>query len=383
MVTLLLLAACPAPDKDAHSGVQEDPVDTGSLPDDTGDTGPVETGDSNDSGEDSGEPDPPADDGWPAQFFAPYVDATGYPTVKVGEIGAENGVNYYTLGFMVAASPTDCTASWGTYYSLEVGPSAWESGSEYFLYDQIDLLRAGGGDVMLSFGGAANTPLEAACSSVESVVAEYVRVIEAMDLTRIDFDVEGSWLAHPASIARRSAAIAELQAWAAAEGRALHVWYTLPVLPSGLTADGVAVLQSAVDAGAELDGVNVMTMDYGSGAAPNPAGLMGEYGIEAIESLHGQLSSLWPALSSAEVWARIGSTPMIGQNDVAGEVFDLDDAAQTLAFAEANGVGMLGFWSINRDRPCAAESEWAQSNCSGYVDVPEWAFSKAFAGYGE
>ncbi len=379
---MLLLLACTTPvDKDSS----RDPVvdtageDTGGAPDTGADSG----ADSGDSATDTGEPDPPADDGWPAQFVAPYVDATGYPTVKVGEIPAENGVDHYTLGFVVAASGSECTATWGTYYSLEVGPSAWEGGGEYFLYDQIAQLRADGGDVMLSFGGAANTPIEAACTSVEAVVAEYVRVIETLDLTRIDFDIEGSWVAHPASISRRSAAIAELQAWAAAEGRALHVWYTLPVLPSGLTADGVAVLQSAVDAGVVLDGVNVMTMDYGSGQAPNPEEKMGEYGIEAIESVHAQLTSLWPSLSEEEVWARVASTPMIGQNDVAGEVFDLDDAAQTVAFAEAHGVGMLGFWSINRDHPCEAETEWAQSTCSGYVDVPDWAFSRAFAAYGD
>jgi hypothetical protein len=60
------------------------------------------------------------------------------------------------------------------------------------LYDEIDTLRALGGDVMVSFGGAANTPIEAACPDVDSTVAQYQRVILALDLTRIDFDVEGT-----------------------------------------------------------------------------------------------------------------------------------------------------------------------------------------------
>jgi hypothetical protein len=197
----------------------------------------------------------------------------------------------------------------------------------------------------------------------------------------VDFDIEGAWVADQTSIDRRSEAIVALQAWAEDEGRPLHVWYTLPVLPTGLTADGVAVLQSAADAGVHLDGVNVMTMDYGAGAAPYPDENMGEYGIDAIAALHEQLATVWPALTDAERWLMVGSTPMIGQNDVAGEYFDLDDAEQTVLWAESNGVGMLGFWSINRDHPCDVESEWARSDCSGRTDVADWAYAEVFAGF--
>ncbi len=285
---------------------------------------------------------------------------------------------------MVAQSPTTCDATWGTYSSIEVGPSAWEGGAEYTLYDQIDALRSLGGDVMVSFGGAANTPIEAACGSVPDVLAQYNRVINTLELTRIDFDIEGSWVADPVSIARRSEAIAALQAQQAAAGKALHVWYTLPVLPSGLTADGVAVVQDAIDHGVVLDGVNVMTMDYGDGAAPNPDGAMGAYGIDAITALHEQLTTLYNgARTDAELWAMVGSTPMIGQNDVQSEFFTVDDAASTRAFAETKGVGMLGMWSINRDHPCATETEWAQSSCNGRTDLADWAYATVFAGYGE
>jgi len=237
---------------------------------------------------------------------------------------------------------------------------------------------------MVSFGGAANTPIEAACGSVEATVAQYDRVIDTLALTRIDFDVEGAWLADTTSVERRSAAIAQLQAERAAAGWPLHVWYTLPVLPSGLTADGVAVLQSALDHGVTIDGVNVMTMDYGAGAAPDPEGNMGSYGIAAIEALHAQLDTLYGgAKSEAELWAMVGSTPMIGQNDVQAEYFSVADAEQTRAFAEEHGVGLLGMWSVNRDHPCDTDVEWAQSDCNGRADVGDWAYADVFAGYGE
>jgi bifunctional chitinase/lysozyme len=292
----------------------------------------------------------------------------------VGELPAATGTRYVTLAFVVAAAAGDCTATWGTYYDVATGPSAWEGGSEYTLYEQIEALRAQGGDVMVSFGGAANTPLEAACDDVDSMVAELERVIRTLSLTRIDFDVEGPWLADSASTTRRSQAIAALQA----RNPGLRVWYTLPVLPSGLTPDGVRVVQDAVDHGAVLDGVNVMTMNYGAGTAPDPAGRMGEYGIQAIEALHAQLDAIHGgAYGEAELWARIGTTPMIGQNDVAGELFDLEDARQTLAFVQEHGVGMLGMWSVNRDTPCAEASAWARPDCSGLTDVEAGAFARA------
>ena len=60
------------------------------------------------------------------------------------------------------------------------------------------------------------------------------------------------------------------------------VQYTLPVLPTGLTSQGLNLLQNALTNGVNIGIVNVMTMDYGDGSAPDPDGQMGEYGIEAM-----------------------------------------------------------------------------------------------------
>lgn len=48
----------------------------------------------------------------------------------------------------------------------------------------------------------------------------------------------------------------------------LTVSFTLPVLPAGLTADGVRLLQSCVSHGVRVDVLNIMSMDYGDSAAP-------------------------------------------------------------------------------------------------------------------
>ena len=66
----------------------------------------------------------------------------------------------------------------------------------------------------------------------------------------------------------------------------------MPALPSGLTNDGIYVLENAKANGVRVDVVNVMAMDYGSWAAPNPDGRMGDYAIETAKNIMNNASKL-------------------------------------------------------------------------------------------
>ena len=81
-----------------------------------------------------------------------------------------------------------------------------------------------------------------------------------------------------------------------------------------------------------MSGINIMTMDYGDSAAPDPEGQMGYYAIQSAQSLHNQLSQIYPDKSSDEVWQMIGITPMIGLNDIITERFTLSRCATTYRF---------------------------------------------------
>lgn len=310
----------------------------------------------------SASPQPPiAKTSWPLNAFAPYIDATAYPAFALTQTAQDSGVKLYTLGFIVAKSNGDCTPSWGTYYDI----------GEYLKSD-IASLRQLGGDVMPSFGGAANTELAVTCKDTDSLTRSYQAVIDGYGLKRIDFDIEGAWLAEKASIERRSESIAILQKNNPA----------LPVLPSGLTPDGLNVLESALDKGVRIDGVNIMAMDYGDSAAPNPAGKMGDYAIEASNSLFQQLKNLYSSQglnkTDNEIWKMIGVTPMLGVNDIASEIFTLSDAQKLLNFAKQKGLGMLSMWSGNRDKACSGGVKtYADSSCSSIEQEP-FAFMKAF-----
>ncbi len=273
---------------------------------------------------------------WPRRFFAPYVDVTQYPPFDIEKAAREVGIQFFTLAFVVSKSASKPIPSWGGYYPTDKG----------FLLKPINALRAKGSDVIVSFGGQAGTELAVAASSVQELVRAYQSVIDAYKLTHIDFDIEGAWVAHPRSIQLRSRALAILQKNAAKAGRPLKVWLTLPVMPTGLTQNGLNVVKSAASAGVEIAGVNLMAMDYGG-----PTTHMGKDAIDAATSTHRQLMGVFKNKTSAQVWAMIGITPMIGKNDVQGEFFYQKDMKMVLAFALQKGIGMLSFWSLTRDFP--------------------------------
>jgi hypothetical protein len=250
------------------------------------------------------------------------------------------------------------------------------------LRTQISNLRALGGDVMVSFGGAANQELAEVITNVTALTNAYETVINAYQLTHIDFDIEGAAVADTAAIDRRSQAIANLQAAAAAQGKTLDVWFTLPALPTGLTAEGLYVLQSALKYGVKISGVNVMAMDYGDGAAPNPSGQMGTYAIDAGNSLFAQLRTLYGSgPSNAQLWSMVGVTPMIGVNDISDEVFNQAAAQQLTAWAQQMGIGRLSMWSLNRDQQDPAGAlTYATDDSSSILQQPG-QFSSIFEAF--
>ncbi|MEY9903860.1 hypothetical protein ABIA35_000066 [Catenulispora sp. MAP12-49] len=297
---------------------------------------------------------------------APFVDIGAWPTPNLTQIAETTGLRQYSLGFIVNGTAA-CTPSWFNAYAMNAG----------FEQSDIASLRGIGGDVKPSFGGEAGTELAQSCTDVPSLTAAYQSAITAYNLTQIDFDIEGSAVADPASIDRRSQAIAALQRTAAAAGKPLTVTLTLPILPSGLTSDGLSVVQSAVKYGAKITLVNGMAMDFGDIEAPNPNGQMGTYAIDSAKSLFNQLTPLYPALTAAQVWNMVGVTPMIGQNDDSSEVFYQADMQQLLTFARQQHLGELAFWDVTRDGNACTGS---LSKCTDITQTP-YEFSKMIAPY--
>lgn len=296
-------------------------------------------------------------------WFGGYVDVTATPTYAF-ESPATGAGKQTVLSFVVASSATSCTPSWGTAYSLQQASDSLD------LDRRIARLQQQGGDITVSFGGQANTELAVACTSVSQLAAAYSAVIDRYDLTTVDLDVEGTALQNTAANERRAEALAMLQKQRRAAGKPLAIWLTLPVTPDGLSVDGQKAVKETLAKKVDLAGINAMTMDYGSSREAGTS--MATASEDALTATQRQLGILYrqtgTTLTSQTLWSKIGATPMIGQNDIADEVFTMKDAVALNAFAVSKGVGRMSMWSLNRDVTCGSNYTTlsvVSDSCSG------------------
>ncbi|GHO70343.1 hypothetical protein KSC_092350 [Ktedonobacter sp. SOSP1-52] len=292
---------------------------------------------------------------FPTSYFAPYQDVTIGASLQ--SVAQATGQKYYTLAFITG---NGCNADWA-------GTIPLNQTSIYLpnLDSDISYLRAQGGDIIISFGGEAGQELAQTCSTVSSLQAQYQAVINQYHATHLDFDIEGGEQGDSTTYTRRNTALAALQT----ANPGLTISFTLPSATTGLLSDSLGLLNNAVSHGVNFNIVNLMTMDYGS-----PDSQMGQESINAANGLHSELQSIFPSKSSSQLWAMVGITPMIGQNDSGGEVFSLSNASQVLSFAQTNKIGELAFWEVPRDNGNCAGSTTASDTCSG-ISQSAYAFT--------
>jgi hypothetical protein len=291
------------------------------------------------------------------RVFAPYIDMS-LRLHDLASISAQSGTREFTLAFVVDTG--GCRAGWGGTGTTLPNDTLSDGTT---MAQQISNIRAAGGDVIVSFGGAAGTELGTGCTTVSALQAQYQSVIDKYNARRLDFDIEGGQLSNTAAIDRRNQALAALQA----ANPGLDISYTLPVAPFGLTQPGINLLVNARTRGVNITTVNIMTMDYGGGADPNR---MGDHAISASNGTIAQMDA-------NGINARLGITPMIGVNDVRPETFTVADARQVLSYAQGNSrVRVLSFWQVGRDNGnCAAGT--LSNTCSGTTQTP-WDFAHTF-----
>jgi len=299
---------------------------------------------------------------WPFHYFAPYSYDAANQTDLVA-LARASDTKFFTLAFIANARGKICQASWNSRQPVGI----WMRAS-------INELRAIGGDVSVAFGGE---DLAGICPTVESLQAQYRLVVEAYNLTHLDFDIEGRNLNNLRANQLRNRAVAGLQREFALAGRRLVISYTLPTNVTGLTPSGVNLLRDAIQAGVRLAGVNVMTMNYYSRNAPGNE--MAQNAMHTTNSVFRQLHLLYPGRTAAQLWAMLGIIPMIGINNDQREIFTLQDAHTLLSFAEQRHVARLAFWSIQRDDKCDRD-QIAPHYCSGVPQQP-YQYARTFAAF--
>ena len=301
----------------------------------------------------------------PAHVFAPYFEA--YNGDSLSGLSSQSGNKFLTLAFVQTPSAGSCTVYFNGDTSMPIASSTFGS--------DITAIRNAGGDVIPSFGGYAadngGTEIADSCTNVDSIAAQFEKVITTYDVTRIDLDIEDNSLNNAAGIDRRNKAIKKVEDWAAANGRLIQFTYTLPTTTSGLAESGLAVLRNAVSNNARIDIVNMMTFDYYDNASHN----MATDTQTSANGLVNQLKALYPGKTTAQLWAMVGIIEMIGVDDFGpAETLTLANAQTVTNWAKTQGIAALSFWALQRDNGgCPGGA--AADNCSGVAQTT-WQFSK-------
>src|SRR3954466_12624700 len=217
------------------------------------------------------------------------------PTLGVGLSDAaatELAPYFWTWGGGAVSSLVDAKHQTGlqsaTIAFMTSGGGCTGDGSAIMMSDDIERFMTSGGSVILSFGGAAGTYVETACTDEDQLYGLIEGIIQRLGTQRLDFDVEGPQLANAEVTARRIRVLRRLQG----KYPTLSVSLTLPVEPSGLPGPALDLIRSTGGGGVKIAVINIMAMDYGAGTSN-----LGEIAIQSAEGTVEQLGTVYPSKS--------------------------------------------------------------------------------------
>lgn len=274
--------------------------------------------------------------------FAPYAYLP-YGDVSMATFNTATGTKNFFAAFILGSG---CTPGWE-------GQGLTSSRSATILND-MNAIRAKGGDVAISFGGASGSELSNACTTTSQLQTAYQSVIDKFALKHINYDLEGAGETDAAAMTRRVQVSKALQQ----ANPGLKISLTLPVEPTGLDSDGLNVVKKFRDGGVVIASVGIMAMDFGNSTSAQSGRV-----TSSASATVNQLKQIYTGYTTAELWKSLNIIVMIGQNDTA-EIFKLTDAQIVHDFAVQNGVGTLSMWSANRDQQCGGGASVADDNCS-------------------
>ncbi|MGW0880282.1 lectin [Streptomyces sp. NPDC002671] len=282
---------------------------------------------------------------------APYLyNGWGSPP-NPSTITSATGVKWFTLAFVL--SNGYCNPQWDGSRPLTGGVDQ----------QTVNTVRAGGGDVIPSFGGYSGNKLESSCSSAGELAAAYQKVISAYGLKAIDIDIEADAYSNATVQQRTVDALKTVKA----DNPGLKAYITIG---TGQSGPDTSLINRAAGSGLTADAWAIMPFDFG-GAGQN----MGNLTTQAAEGLKNALKNAYH-YSDDQAYRDMGISSMNGITDQ-NETVTVNDFRTILAYAQQHHLARLTFWSANRDRPCTGGPA---DSCSG-VAQNAWDYTRVFAGY--
>ncbi|MEU0523358.1 ricin-type beta-trefoil lectin domain protein [Streptomyces niveus] len=294
-----------------------------------------------------GNPDP----GGAPMAVAPYIyNGWGSPPSPTTVQNA-TGVKWFTLAFVL--SNGYCNPQWDGSRPLTGGVDQ----------QTVNTVRAGGGDVIPSFGGWSGNKLESSCGSAGELAAAYQKVINAYGLKAIDIDIEAAAYDSPTVQQRTVDALRTIRA----NNPGIKIYITFG---TGQNGPDTSLINRAASSGLTVDSWTIMPFNFG-GNGQN----MGTLSVRAAEGLKTAVKNAY-GYGDDEAYRKTGISSMNGVTDV-GETITVADFRTILAYAQQRHLARLTFWSVNRDRPCTGGGA---DTCSG-VSQSAWDFTRVLAQY--
>lgn len=195
-------------------------------------------------------------------------------------------------------------------------------------------------NVTLSIGGANGVFPDPKAS--ETVQAQRIyKVIVELGISTLDFDIEGLSLSNKECVLKLVAIIEILKRLS---NNSIKFEFTLPVGFNGLQTEGLNLIRLLTKKNLEIHIVNCMVMDFYTELQ------LPSWSDQIISILNIINTSLMEIFQVPSAWDKVGVCPMIGQNDDNTTIVSVNDWSKILKFAKHVNMGLVSYWSINRDQ---------------------------------
>ncbi len=311
-------------------------------------------------------------------MVAPYIDINLHPAVELAKLTKAH-IPGVTLGFIQNASKQGVEAAWGGFKNKAI-MTGHPSKKVKVINQAIKKFRQNGGQVAASFGGEAGTPIwhggDPTGATVKAITKVLKFTVAKYHTSRLDFDIEGAELTDSLGLINLSKAINNVQAEYPKQAISLTI-VVGPHEPQGINpvfAKPYTLLGSNLN---HMPIINIMAMDYGLTSSRYE---MGQAAIVVAKKTAQGTAALWAKKhfhlnAHAILTQHLGITPMLGMNDVKGQIFYKYDLMKVAAWAHKHTVVLGSFWDSNRDiaspNPAKAQASWYVSNYnSGLYQQP-------------
>jgi len=290
-----------------------------------------------------------------AMAAAPYLyEGWGNPPAPSTVMGA-TGVRWFTMAFVLSGG--GCSPAWDGNRPLTGGVDA----------QAIGQIRAGGGDVIPSFGGWSGNKLGPNCSTPQALAGAYQQVINAFSLKAIDIDIENIDEFENEAVQDRILSALRI---VKQNNPSIRTIITFGTTTTGPNWWGTRLINRSAALAANIDVFTIMPFDFGGGAN------MYQNTVNAAEGLKNVLKTAY-GWNDDTAYRHMGISGMNGLSDQQ-ELTSPATWTQLRDWASARHLARFTFWSVNRDRPCPGGG--VASNCSG-IDQPTWEFTRITAAY--